>query len=319
MDQTPLSDIPSPRLLELIYTLKVRDVMTRDLITATPDEPLRSIQHKMKANRITGVPVIQKHRLVGIVSLDDIITALDKGYIDEPAGRHMTRNVVVLEEDMPLRFAISYLDKYHYGRFPVLDKKGSLVGIVTSRDIITSLLLQANRALEQMEATLYRRSYEGHPPEAGSYTREFYIRQYDFEHAGTASTQIKRILTERGLPPKVVRRASIAAYELEMNIVVHSVGGVLRLVLTPRRVEITAEDSGPGIEDIALALQEGYSTAADWIRSLGFGAGMGLPNTKRVADEFSIHSTPGKGTIVKVAISLQGGEDAHDKADTPSG
>ncbi|MEM5948458.1 CBS domain-containing protein [Spirochaetia bacterium 38H-sp] len=297
-----IAEIPSPRLLELIYTLKVRDVMSKNLITASPSESLSSIQQKMKDNRITGVPIVDKKRLVGIISLDDIITALDKGYIQEKAEKHMSKNVIVLEDDMPLRFAISYLEKYHYGRFPVLSKERELVGIITSRDIITTLLLEANKALEKMEKTLHQQQHitQG---SSGTYTREFLIQQLDFEHAGKASTEIKKVLTQRGIPPQVIRRAAIAAYELEMNIVVHSEGGKMVCTISPQTVEITAKDRGPGIPDIGLALQEGYSTAAEWIRSLGFGAGMGLPNTKRVSDEFAITSTD-KGTNVKIAIKI---------------
>lgn len=297
-----IAEIPSPRLLELIYTLKVRDVMSKNLITATPNDSLASIQKKMKENRITGVPIVDKKRLVGIISLDDIITALDKGYIQEKAEKHMSKNVIVLEDDMPLRFAISYLEKYHYGRFPVLSKERDLVGILTSRDIITTLLLEANKALEKMEKTLHQQQHAAHST-SGTYTREFLIQQLDFEHAGKASTEIKKVLTQRGIPPQIIRRAAIAAYELEMNIVVHSEGGKMVCTISPEAVEITATDRGPGIKDIGMALQEGYSTAAEWIRSLGFGAGMGLPNTKRVADEFAINSTP-QGTNVKIAIKI---------------
>jgi anti-sigma regulatory factor (Ser/Thr protein kinase) len=101
---------------------------------------------------------------------------------------------------------------------------------------------------------------------------------------------------------KTQRNASVASYELEMNIVNHSVGGRMIYHLTPGQVVIDAVDRGPGIPDLDKAMTEGFSTANDWIRSLGFGAGMGLPNTKRVSDEFAIESSAEKGTKVKVTI-----------------
>ncbi len=120
--------------------------------------------------------------------------------------------------------------------------------------------------------------------------KSYSIIKLDFENAGYASTQIKKKLKKSGVPNSIIRRAAIASYELEMNIVVHSNGGQLSALFTPQKVVITAQDTGPGIKDIEKALTPGWSTATDWIRSLGFGAGMGLPNVKNVCDDFSIES-----------------------------
>ena len=128
------------------------------------------------------------------------------------------------------------------------------------------------------------------------------ILQDDFELAGHASTEIKKALKKRNIDPKIIRRIAIASYELEINQVVHSVGGTMNYSIQPDKVIILASDTGPGIPDIKLALQEGWSTADEWIRSLGFGAGMGLANTKRVSDEFSIESTVGVGTVVQSIV-----------------
>jgi anti-sigma regulatory factor (Ser/Thr protein kinase) len=105
-----------------------------------------------------------------------------------------------------------------------------------------------------------------------------------------------------GFQPAIIRRAAIAAYEAEMNIVIHSFGGELRARITPAAVTITAVDTGPGIPDVELAMQEGYSTAPWEIQEMGFGAGMGLPNIRRCADELEITSTVGEGTRVKIVI-----------------
>ncbi len=133
--------------------------------------------------------------------------------------------------------------------------------------------------------------------------QEFVVSSMDFVAAGQAASQIKRILQKIGFPPKVIRRVSIAAYEMEMNLVIHGGGGKLIIALDYREIEITAIDLGPGISDIELAMQEGFSTAAGHIRQMGFGAGMGLPNIKKCADTFEIQSEVGKGTTVRVTIA----------------
>ena len=133
---------------------------------------------------------------------------------------------------------------------------------------------------------------------------EFTTVRYDFELAGHASTGIKKALKQRNFDPKIIRRVAIASYELEINQVVHSHGGTIGCSIHPDKVIITAADNGPGIPDISLVLQEGFSTADEYIRSLGFGAGMGIPNTKRVSDEFTIESTPDVGTTVRSVVYI---------------
>lgn len=297
MNAFPLESSPSV-ILEMTFRLKIRDVMSTNLITAQRRDSLRHVQHLMKKNRITGVPIVEGKRLVGMISVDDIIRALDGGYIEEPCEAHMSRQLIVLEDDMPLSLGITYFEKYHYGRFPVLNKANELVGIVTSRDILTGLLMEMNKEVEQLEEKLQPQR----EPPPDRYLREFHVRKFDFEHAGTASGTIKKELKEKGLNAKDLRRVAVAGYEMEMNLIVHSEGGILRCEHDSQRTILEAKDSGPGIEDVELALQEGYSTATDWIRSLGFGAGMGLPNIRRVSDAFEIESSPGKGTRVRCVI-----------------
>lgn len=306
-DDIPISTVDSPSvILELIYKLKIKDVMTGALITADRTDTLRHIQALMRESYITGVPIAEDKRLLGIVSIDDIVTALDKGYIDDPAERRMTRNVIVLEDDMPLSFAISYLNKFRYGRFPVLNKNRELVGIITSKDVIRTLLVEMNREVLRLEKIQQK---EAGIPTSNS-ELQFQTTKYDFEGAGHASTEIKKALKRLDLDPKLIRRIAIASYELEINQVVHSYGGTLSCSIRPDRVVITAADTGPGIEDVELALQEGWSTANEWIRSLGFGAGMGLANTKRVSDDFSIESAPGAGTTVRSVIHLHAAKES---------
>jgi len=300
-EDIPISTVDSPSVvLELIYQLKIKDVMNAAVISARSTDTIRRIQSVMRENYISGLPISDERELLGIVSIEDIIKALEGGYIDEQAEAHMTKNVIVLQDDMPLSFAISYLNKYRYGRFPVLNKNKELVGIISSKDVVKSLLVEMNREVMRLE-----KMHNKEENAQDKFTEmEFTTVRYDFELAGRASTEIKKALKKRNFDPKIIRRVAIASYELEINQVVHSLGGTISCTIQPDKVIVVAADTGPGIKDISLVLQEGWSTADEWIRSLGFGAGMGLPNTKRVSDEFYIESTFGVGTKVRSVVYI---------------
>jgi serine/threonine-protein kinase RsbT len=132
--------------------------------------------------------------------------------------------------------------------------------------------------------------------------QSFAISGRDFSNAGEVSSKVKKILQELGVAPKVIRRATIAVYEAEMNVVWYARKGTLTLSVTPESLHIRVEDEGEGIEDIELAMREGYSTASNEIREMGFGAGMGLPNIKKNSDEFRIASVVGHGTVLDITI-----------------
>ena len=127
----------------------------------------------------------------------------------------------------------------------------------------------------------------------------------DFTSAGQASVQVKKNLRQLGLTPEIIRRVSIAMYEGEINMVIHAGGGVADVLVDENAVTIILEDNGPGIKDIERAMQEGFSTAPDTIRSLGFGAGMGLPNMKRYTDEMELTSTVGVGTKIVMKVFIR--------------
>ena len=129
----------------------------------------------------------------------------------------------------------------------------------------------------------------------------------DFTSAGQASVQVKKNLRQLGLDPETIRRVSIAMYEGEINMVIHAGGGVAEVKVTKDYIEIILEDHGPGIKDIEQAMQAGFSTAPDAIRSLGFGAGMGLPNMKRYTDYMDIQSKVGEGTRIVMRVNLAKG------------
>ena len=136
------------------------------------------------------------------------------------------------------------------------------------------------------------------------FSQKFEITGSNFSNAGRISTSIKEILKEIGIDPSIIIRASIASYEAEMNVVMYAQRGVLTLNITPEKLHLKLEDEGAGIENIEMAMKEGFSTATDEMREMGFGAGMGLPNIKKNADKFEISSTPNKGTTLNIIFCL---------------
>ncbi len=139
---------------------------------------------------------------------------------------------------------------------------------------------------------------------SGALTFHFDVDGENFTSAGQASVQMKKNLRQLGLPPEIIRRVSIAMYEGEINMVIHAGGGHAAVRVDEDAIEIVLEDHGPGIADIEQAMQAGFSTAPDAVRSLGFGAGMGLPNMKRYTDAMDIQSQVGIGTCITMRVDL---------------
>lgn len=126
----------------------------------------------------------------------------------------------------------------------------------------------------------------------------------DFTRAGEASSDVKRKLKQIGVSPDAIRKVAIAMYEGEINMVIHAKGGVITVEITPEKIKVILADVGPGIPDVKLAMQAGYSTAPDEMRSLGFGAGMGLPNMKKYSDSMDIDTRIGEGTTITMVVNL---------------
>ena len=135
-------------------------------------------------------------------------------------------------------------------------------------------------------------------------TNTYDVHKGEFETAGDASASIKRKLKQLGVDSAILRRVAVASYEAELNLIIHSLGGQLTMEMNPEHIVLISRDVGPGIADIDKAMQEGFSTAGQTARELGFGAGMGLPNMKRYSDEMTIDTEVGKGTTVTVKINI---------------
>ena len=136
-------------------------------------------------------------------------------------------------------------------------------------------------------------------------TNTYDVHKGEFETAGDASASIKRKLKQLGVDSAILRRVAVASYEAELNLIIHSLGGQLTMEMNPEHIVLISRDVGPGIADIDKAMQEGFSTASEEARDLGFGAGMGLPNMRRNADGFSIESQPGVGTTIQMEFRLK--------------
>jgi CBS domain-containing protein/anti-sigma regulatory factor (Ser/Thr protein kinase) len=293
----------------LVFELRVRDAMTSPPITATPTDTLRSIQHLMKTHRMSGVPILADDVLVGIVSIEDIISALDGGYTNDSVEQWMSRKIVTLFEHFSLVRAVAEFDRHGYGRFPVLDANNRLVGIITRGDITSCLMHHLERRAEEVaakEAALVAARAADEKAQRVVFHAD--VKSGDFETAGRISQRMREVLRARGIAPDVLRRAAIIAYEAETNIIIHSLGGRISVAIDSMKVRVKAADNGPGIENIDLAMQEGWSTAGPLARELGFGAGMGLPNIRRCADEFVIQSQLGRGTRLQAAVFLHKAE-----------
>ncbi|MBN1498404.1 MAG: CBS domain-containing protein [Spirochaetes bacterium] len=292
---------------EILFELKVEDAMKKDVITVGPGDTMTMLNEAMSKHRLSGVPVIEGDRLAGIISISDLIAWLMSGGKDSLVKDWMVKEPQCLFSDQPLIHAIKRFDQLRFGRFPVLDREsGKLVGIITNGDIILGTLRKLEHEYNEEEVRQYRASHFFQDINADriDLSLSFTIAGKDFENAGNASTTMKKNLKRLGIRPEIIRRTAIASYEAEMNMVIYTSGGTMTFNIDSEKIRIVAKDSGPGIENIELAMQEGYTTAEPWVRELGFGAGMGLPNIKKCSDFMDIQSTPVTGTTVTIEIII---------------
>jgi CBS domain-containing protein/anti-sigma regulatory factor (Ser/Thr protein kinase) len=292
---------------ELVYEMKTNEVMTTQVVAVTPQTSMDELREILHSHRISGTPVVSKDRLVGIISIEDFINWQANGSPEATVAETMTKTTITAYEDEPLVQVVSVLDRHGFGRLPVIQRgHKKLVGIVTRGDIIKGLLHKLEIGYQQEEIQRYRAShiFEDIAADHTMLIFEYYVAGNDFKKAGFGATRLKKALGRLQIHPQVLRRAAIIAYEAEMNIVIYTEGGQLVARVEPDQITIEARDDGPGIADTELALTPGYSTAADWVRELGFGAGMGLCNIKKCADETNLDSRVGKGTRLEARIAI---------------
>ena len=183
-------------VMELLQRLRVKDVMrSHDIASVVRTDSLRYAENLMKRYQISGVPVLENRRLFGIISIQDIIKALEGEWIGDPCQKHMSTNLVVLEEDMPLAFAIKYFQNYTFGRFPVLDKERNFVGIVSQRDVTRVLMQELTNELARLEGKPVVETRQSTKSEGSCLPyysmRQFVVVHNDLSNAGKAANEIK--------------------------------------------------------------------------------------------------------------------------------
>jgi CBS domain-containing protein/anti-sigma regulatory factor (Ser/Thr protein kinase) len=298
------------RVEELSYDLKTRDVMSTTLRTASPTMPLSKVLDILRINRISGVPVLEDGKLVGIISLEDIVRAMEKNDLGATTSQYMTRNVVTVASYDSIVKAIRVFTEKGLGRLPIVDENLRLVGMLTKGDITRGILVALQKDYKEEEVRRYRAShlFEDIISERTTLVLRYTIKAGDFTQGGKASSHIKRALLRLGADPQITRRCCIAVYEAEMNLIIHTTnGGILKLEVEPHRITMSTTDNGPGIPDTEKVFQPGYSTATEQVREMGFGAGMGLVNMKRCVDTIDLNSKIGEGTklVMRIFISDQ--------------
>ena len=295
------------RIATLAIGLKVEDVMKQEFASVRPTDMMSDLGAVVEKHPSAEIVVMEQDEVVGIVDREDVKTWLRHGNDDSPISEKMTPAKDALYQDLPLATTFSYFEECGT-RFPVFDREThNLAGTVARCDIVVGLLKKTEALAQDM-----RDSPADEPPPLLSGIRAdgyglsltYNVTSQDLDNAGDASNRLKKTLKWLCLPHDVVQRAAIVAYEAEMNMVIYSEGGSLAITVDSEKIQIIASDRGPGIPDIPQAMAPGFSTAPDWVRELGFGAGMGLSNIDQHADQMDLQSEPGKGVRLETSIEI---------------
>ncbi len=306
-------DFPLTIIHELTRELRVERVMTPDVRTLSSGVTMHEVKELMRTRRISGVPIVDDGELVGIVSIEDLIRSMERQALDEEVSAFMTREIIDAKPGEPVEEALKRMATTGVGRLLVTNEEGKLRGILTKGDIVVGLLHALHEIYDEAERMHRerepRRFFEALQSDETSLIFRYRVRAGDFTSGGQASAKIKRALQHIGASPQLARRVAIATYEAEINLVIHTDdGGHVVAEFRPDRISVVAHDAGPGIPDVELARQPGYSTASVVAREMGFGAGMGLANIERCADELNIWSAVGVGTRVEILFYVPSSE-----------
>jgi CBS domain-containing protein/anti-sigma regulatory factor (Ser/Thr protein kinase) len=289
---------------EMVYETTVGEVMAPKMVTVGPDQTMAEFRLILRDNGISGTPVVEHGKLVGIVSIEDLINAFTENAINAPVRARMKTKVECLYTDELLVHCIAKFSKYGYRRYPVLNRDNELVGITTKGGIVEGLLRKLEMEYEQSESkAAFARSclslqklFNEISADEVRLTFKHDVAGQNLKDAGKAASELKNVLKKLGICPKLLRRVGVATYEAEINLASYTQGGEIRAWVDKGGIMVEAIDHGPGIPDVELAMQPGYSTAPDWVRELGFGAGMGLANMKKCADKIELKSSVPDGT-----------------------
>ena len=289
---------------EMVYELTVGEAMPPTMVTVAPDQTMAELRVLLRENHLSGTPVVENGKLVGMISIEDLINALTDNAINAPIRERMKTKVECLYADELLVHCIAKFSKYGYRRYPVLSRDNKLVGIVTKGSIVEGLLKKLEVEYEHSESKAavtrqrptMRKFFEDVTADEISFAFKYNVAGQTLKDAGKAASELKNALKKLGVCPPLLRRIGVATYEAEINLASYTKGGVIRAQVEKWGVTVEAIDTGPGIPDVEKALQPGFSTAPDWVRELGFGAGMGLVNMNKCADEMNLKSSVPEGT-----------------------
>jgi CBS domain-containing protein/anti-sigma regulatory factor (Ser/Thr protein kinase) len=299
------------KIQELIYEISIGEVMKTNLVTVSPQTPMSQLRDILRDKRISGTPVVEGDKLVGIISIEDFIKWLANRESDCPISEKMSKDVQTLYADEPLTQAVNKFDQFGFGRFAVIDRQDErLVGIITKGAIVEGLLKKLEIHHYQEEEVYRHRIkhfFEDILADKVLLFFQYNVIGQDFKRAGEGASRLKSTLRRLGMDPQIIRRVAIATYEAEMNLIIYTEGGKIHVRVEPHEIFVRVADMGPGIPDIEKAMQPGYSTAPEWVRELGFGAGMGLNNIRNCASKMGLQSTMGKGTQLSIHISIEDG------------
>jgi len=289
---------------EMVYEMTVGEVMASKMVSVGPHQTMAEFRLVLRDNRISGTPVVENGKLVGMVSIEDLINALYDNAINDPVRERMKTKVECLYSDELLVHCIAKFSKYGYRRYPVLNRENELVGIITKGSIVEGLLRKLEIEYEQHETNVsltrqrptMRKFFEDVSADEISFAFKYRVTGQTLKDAGKAASELKNALKKLGVCPPLLRRIGVATYEAEINLASYTKGGEIRAQVEKWGITVEVTDKGPGIPDIELAMKPGYSTAPDWVRELGFGAGMGLANIKKCSDEMDLKSSVPEGT-----------------------
>lgn len=299
---TPVDRITKTQ--EMVYEITVGEVMAKTIYTVRPDQTMSELRGLMRDNRISGAPVVENGKLVGMISIEDLINALTDNAINAPIRERMKTKVACLYDDELIVHCIAKFSKYGFRRYPVLNRSDELVGIITKGSIVEGLLkrleIEYERSETQESAVRHRptmrKFFDDVSADEISFTFTYRVAGQTLKEAGKAASELKNALKKLGVCPPLLRRIGVATYEAEINLASYTQGGEIRAQVERWGITVDVVDNGPGIPDVDLAMQPGYSTAPEWVRELGFGAGMGLVNIKKCSDEMELRSKVPDGT-----------------------
>lgn len=279
-----------------LLALTAKDVMSTNLKTLHFSQKTNRAKEIMRLQKIGGLVVMDdNNQVVGIITMENLMIALEKKMMDQPVEKIMKRQVITVSCTDCLKKILHLIQKHNFRRLPVIDKAGKPVGIITSSkiiDIFTNLLEEENDAHDIKK-------------DGEAFVVAFEVESGDFQKLGEASTGVKNVLKDMGgFPASLIRRVGVVAYEGETNIVIHSLGGKLEAKISPTQINLIFSDIGPGIADIKKACQPGFSTASEQVKEMGFGAGMGLYNMEKFADNIAIKSKLGTATIINAEFKV---------------